>query len=93
VHEIKSSIVQSTKLLQSTKLSKFKEIPVCNVIISKETILTQGYQLALNAMQLLAAVDVEFRTVAACSGLGLTTVKCDIDRLSRVAKDQVSVRC
>jgi hypothetical protein len=44
-------------------------------------------------MQLLAAVDVvEIQTVEPYSGLGLTRVKCNINKLSRVAKEQVSVR-
>jgi hypothetical protein len=61
------------------------------MIISKETILTQGYRLALNAMRLLAAVDViVFHTVEAYSGLGLTRVmyNTSINKLSRVEKEQ-----
>jgi hypothetical protein len=57
------------------------------MIISKETILTQGYRLALNAMRLLAAVEVmEFHIVEAYSGLGLArvTYNTSINKLSRV---------
>ena len=47
----------------------------------------------LNGMQLLVAVDVmEIQTVEAYSGLGLTTVRCNINKLSRAEKEQVSVR-
>jgi hypothetical protein len=63
------------------------------MIVSKETILTQGYKPALNAMQLLAAVDgMEFHTVEAYSGLGLTRVKYNVNKLSRVEKEHVLVR-
>jgi hypothetical protein len=63
------------------------------MILSKETILTQGYRLALNAMQFLAAVEVmEFRTFEAYSGLDLTRVKYNLNKLSRVEKEQVLER-
>jgi hypothetical protein len=51
-NNIKSSVVQGMQLY------KFKKILISNVVISKETILTQGYELPLNAFQLLASVDI-----------------------------------
>jgi len=37
---------------QNIKIYKLRKILVSNVIISKETILTKGYELPLNAFQL-----------------------------------------
>jgi hypothetical protein len=63
------------------------------MVLSKKTILTQGYELPLNAFQLLASLAViEFHTVEAYSGLGLPRVKYSIGRLSRVEREQVTVR-
>jgi hypothetical protein len=70
------------------KLQKFKKILICNIIISKEMIVTYGYSLPPNVLQLFAAVDViEFYTVEAYSGLDLTGVKYNINQLSRVEKE------
>jgi hypothetical protein len=49
---IKSSVVQGMQV------QKFKKILVSNMVISKETIMTQGHELPLNAFHLLAPVDV-----------------------------------
>jgi hypothetical protein len=58
------------------------------MVMSEDTILSQGYELPLNAFQLFWSVDiVEFHTVEADSSLGLTSVKCNINKLSRVEKE------
>jgi hypothetical protein len=44
--EIKCTVVQGTTLY------KFKKIFVSDMVMSKETVLTYGYELALNAFQL-----------------------------------------
>jgi len=57
-------------------------------IVSKEMILTYGYNLLPNVFQVFAAVDfMELFTVDAYSGLGLTGVKYNINQLSRVEKE------
>ena len=38
--------------LQSMKICKFKEIIVSNLVMSKETVVTEGYELAMNVFQL-----------------------------------------
>jgi hypothetical protein len=67
------------------KLQKFKKILVCNMIITKEIILTYSYNLPL---KLFAALDIiEFYTVEAYAGLGLTRFKYNNNQLSRVEKE------
>jgi len=58
------------------------------MIITKEIILTYSYYLPPNVFQLFAALDViEFYTVEAYSGLGLTRFKYNVNQLSRVEKE------
>jgi hypothetical protein len=60
------------------------------MIVSKDTIPTQEYELPLTAFQLLTSVHViEFHTVEAYSGLGLTRVKYNINKLSTVEKNKL----
>jgi hypothetical protein len=55
---------------------------------NKEMILTYGYKLPLNVLQLFVSLDIiEFYTVKAYSGLGLTGVKYNINQLSTVEKE------
>ena len=75
-------------IMQGLKLQKFKENLVSNMVVSRETILTQVYELPLDAFEFLASVAViEFHTVEAYSSLGRTSVKYNISRLSRVEKE------
>ena len=56
--------------------------------VSKETILTESYELPLTAFQVLTSVHViEFHTVEAYSSLGLTGTKYDNNNLSTVEKE------
>jgi hypothetical protein len=57
-------------------------ILVSSMVMRKETILTQGYQLFLNAFQLF-----EFHTVEAYCSLGLARVKEGNNKLSAVDKE------
>jgi hypothetical protein len=53
------------------------------MVIYKETILTQGYKLPLNAFRVWGSVDIiEFYTAEAYSSLSLTGVKYSINKLS-----------
>jgi hypothetical protein len=73
--------------------SEIQEDLVSKTVMSKKTILRQGCELPLNALKLLASVVVtEFHTVEAYSSLGRTSVKYNTSRLSRVEKEQVTVR-
>ena len=57
-------------------------------------ILTYGYELPLDAFLLFDVITlyIEFHTVDAYSSWGLTSVKYNINKLSRVQKEQIIVQ-
>jgi hypothetical protein len=79
---MKSSVVQGVEL------QRFNKILISNMVVSKKTILTQGYELRWLRSCFLASVAViEFHTVEAYSSLGLTGVRYNISSLSGVEKE------
>ena len=65
---VESSITQVAKLYKN-----FQKIVVIIMVTRTEMILTQGYEILLNAIQILAAVDfMGFHTVETYSSLGLS---------------------
>jgi hypothetical protein len=45
----------NSSIVQGVKFQKFKKILVSNMVMSRKTILTQGYELPLNAFKLSSA--------------------------------------
>jgi hypothetical protein len=74
--------------------SEIQENPrVSNMVVSRETTLTQSYELPLDAFKLFS-VSGRYRAPYSCGILrfGLTGVKYNIIRLSLVEKEQVTDR-
>jgi len=69
------------------KVYNFKKILESNMVISKEIILTQGYELPLCSSFLESVNFMEFRTAESYYSWGLTRVKYSINKLSRVEKE------